>query len=407
MSATRLPGVIWLLMVLQALSMSIAPLFFFAGGIAGNALAPRPALATLPVAMVILGTALSVVPVTRLMHTFGRKTVFLGGAVLAAAGSLLAATALLQAHFGLFCLAGLLTGASVAVAAQYRFAAIEAVSPDQVGPATSRVLLGGLLSAYLGPELVVWGEWASRWLPASTASSEHGAFIGGFLLMALIALLALTILALAYRNRGTVAQDNHAEGRPLREIFRQRPLWLAITAAAMGYAMMSFVMTATPLHMHSIDGHNLLDTKWVIQSHIVAMFAPSFFSGWLIARLGPTRVIVAGTLVYLACIGVALSGRELLHYWWALVLLGVGWNFLFVGGTTLLPLCHRPAERFKVQTCNEFAVFGCQSVAALSSGWVINTWGWNLLVLLSCLMVSAILLALWVNLPRAHAAGTA
>jgi MFS family permease len=161
--------------------------------------------------------------------------------------------------------------------------------------------------------------------------------------------------------------------------------------------MMSFMMTATPLNMHSVDGHGLLDTKWVIQSHIIAMFAPSFFSGWLISRLGQRRVIVAGVLVYLACIAIALSGRELLHYWWALVLLGIGWNFLFVGGTALLPLCHRPTERFKVQTLNEFAVFGTQSLAALSSGWVVNTWGWEVLVLLSSLMVCAILLALWLS----------
>jgi predicted MFS family arabinose efflux permease len=397
MAATRLPGVIWLLMALQALSMSIAPLFFFSGGIAGNVLAPRPALATLPVAMVIVGTALSVVPLTRLMHSFGRKAVFLGGATCCTGGALLAALALQRADFGLFCLAGLLTGASIAVAAQYRFAAIEAVGPDQVGPATSRVLLGGLVSAYLGPELVVWGERAAPWLPGGVQHSEHAAFIGGFALMALLGLLVIAILAIGYRNRATVEEGSHGEGRPLREIFRQRPLWLAVTAAAMGYAMMSFMMTATPLNMHSVDGHGLLDTKWVIQSHIIAMFAPSFFSGWLISRLGQRRVIVAGVLVYLACIAIALSGRELLHYWWALVLLGIGWNFLFVGGTSLLPLCHRPTERFKVQTLNEFAVFGTQSLAALSSGWVVNTWGWEVLVLLSSLMVCAILLALWLS----------
>ena len=163
----------------------------------------------------------------------------------------------------------------------------------------------------------------------------------------------------------------------------------------MGYAMMSFMMTATPLSMHSIDGHSLAETKWVIQSHIMAMFAPSLFSGWLITRLGHRRMIALGLLAYLACLAIAASGQHLLHYWWALVLLGIGWNFLFVTGTALLPQCHAPAERFRVQSLNEFAVFGCQAVAALASGWVINGFGWPVLVWLSAGMVAAVLAALW------------
>ena len=168
--------------------------------------------------------------------------------------------------------------------------------------------------------------------------------------------------------------------------------------------MMSFMMTATPLDMHAVQGHSLSDTKWVIQSHIIAMFLPSLFSGRLMAVLGFRGLISLGVIAYTICLGIALSGQQLHHYWWALILLGIGWNFLFVGGTALLPQCYQPAERFRVQSVNEFAVFGCQAVAALSSGWVITQFGWDSLLLLSASMVISVCILLWVSRNRAPAA---
>jgi MFS family permease len=394
---SRLPSDLYLLMALQALSMCIAPLYFLSGGLVGNDIAPRPGLATLPVAMVIIGTASSVVTATRLMARLGRRRVFAAGALLGAASGLLAALAVARAQFPLFCAAGFIAGSSIAIAQQYRFAAIEAVSPALAGKAASRVLLAGLVAAYLGPELVIFGGDVPLAGVLQPALSEHSPFVGGFLLLALLNLAVLTLVLTGYRNRPPQTEITGGEARPLGEILRHRPLWLAMGAAAMGYAMMSFMMTATPLNMHSVDGHSLLDTKWVIQSHIVAMYAPALFSGWLIGRLGHRRVIGLGGLAYLACLAIALAGQHLMHYWWAMVLLGIGWNFMFLGGTALLPLCHRPSERFRVQSANEFAVFGSQAVAALSAGWVVNSFGWQTLLGLSFLMVLAVAATLWLN----------
>ncbi len=393
----RLPATIYLLMSVQALSMCIAPLFFLTGGLVGNDIAPRPGLATLPVAMVICGTAISVIGVTRLMAHVGRRLVFALGSMLGCLSGLLAAFALMLGNFALFCAAGLVAGISIATAQQYRFAAIETVPPMLAGKAASRVLLAGLVAAYLGPELVVWGALVPGLELLRPAVGSHEPFVGGFLLLSGINLLALAILLVGYRNRRPDADEVTGESRPLREILRQRPIWLAIIASAMGYAMMSFMMTATPLNMHAVNGHSLLDTKWVIQSHIVAMYAPAFFSGWLITRLGHRTVIAAGGAAYLVCLAIALNGQHLMHYWWAMVLLGIGWNFMFVGGTALLPLCHRPSERFRVQSANEFAVFGSQAVAALSAGWVVNAHGWDAMVGLCLLMVLGVSAALWLN----------
>jgi MFS family permease len=391
----RLPGAVYLLMAVQALSLCTAPLYFLTGGIVGDALAPRPALATLPVACIIVATALTVVPVTRAMRRFGRKRLFLAGALINGAGALLAAVALAAGSFTLFCAAGVAAGVSIAIAQQYRFAAIETVPPALAGKATARVLLAGLAAAWLGPELVTWGAFAEALPLAAGAHPAQGAFIGGFLLLAVIAAATMALVALGYHNIAPPGAESRGNARPLRTLLASPLLRLAIIAAAMGYAMMSFMMTATPLSMHSIDGHSLAETKWVIQSHIMAMFAPSLFSGWLITRLGHRRMIALGILAYLACLAIAASGQHLLHYWWALVLLGIGWNFLFVTGTALLPQCHAPAERFRVQSLNEFAVFGCQAVAALASGWVINGFGWPVLVWLSAGMVAVVLAALW------------
>ncbi len=375
--------------------MTVAPLLVFSGGIIGSSLAPKASLATLPIACIVIGTALSVMPATRLMQRRGRKLVFVLGSLLSALAALLAGWSVYQQSFTLFCLASTLLGAGIAVAQQYRFAAIETVGPDQTGQAASQVLLGGLVAAYLGPELVVYGASVSDLLGLPLAA--HTAFIGAFVLLAGICLAAALLLFVAYANHKAIDSIDAGFGRPLQELFHNPLLWLAVGASAMGYAMMSFMMTATPLDMHAVQGHSLVDTKWVIQSHIIAMFLPSLFSGRLISLLGVRGLISLGVLAYAICLGIALSGQQLHHYGWALILLGIGWNFLFVGGTALLSQCHAPEERFRVQSVNDFAVFGCQAVAALSSGWVITRFGWDNLLLLSAAMVISIGGLLWAS----------
>ncbi len=392
-----MPATVWILTLAQALSMTVAPLLVFSGGIIGSALAPRPSLATLPVACIVIGTALAVLPMTRLMQRVGRKAVFMLGGAISIAAALAAAWGIHLQHFALFCSASLLLGVGVAIAQQYRFAAIESVAAPRAGQAASQVLLGGLVAAYLGPELVVYGPSVAAALQLSAATGPHSAFVGAFTLLALICSAVLLVIGLGYRNQAPAQAEERGTGRTVGTLFRQPLLWLAVGASAMGYAMMSFMMTATPLDMHAVRGYSLIDTKWVIQSHIIAMFLPSLFSGWLIAKVGHRGLIGMGVAAYLICLGAALSGHQLHHYWWALILLGIGWNFLFVGGTALLPLCYRPEERFKVQSVNEFAVFGCQAISALSSGWVISQFGWQSLLWISASMVLVIAATLWLS----------
>ena len=384
-----MPFNVWLLTLAQAFAMSATPMMMLLGGLIGADIAPSPELATLPIASMVVGLAVSVQPVSRLMQRFGRKQVFVGGALLAASSGLVAALATSEQHFILFCLSGAMLGSAGAVVQQYRFAAMESVSEELVAKAASRVLLGGLVAAVIGPELAVWGS--KLW---------QQAYVGAFLCLSLVSLIAAVILSF-YRepkletSSGYEQAENNA--RSLAEILSQPQLWVAIAGATLGYAMMSFVMTATPLHMHHVEHHSLADTKWVIQSHIIAMYLPSLFSGVLVARLGVSKMMLLGLAAYLITIIVAIIGRDLLNYWAALVLLGIGWNFLFVAGTSLLPRCYKKAERYKVQSFNDSFIFGAQAIASLSAGWVIHLLGWNIL-LISCLPLIAaqlLLIAWW------------
>ncbi len=363
-----LPKNVWVLTVAQALNMSAAPMVVLIGGIIGSSLAPTAALATLPVALMVVGTALSTVLVTIASARWGRKHVFYGGMLVSAIGALLCAFSLSQTLFVGFSLGTLLLGASLAVVQQYRFAAMESVDVEMVPRAASRILLAGLVSAFVGPELAVRGR---DLLDAPYAA----AFLG------LIGLNSMAALVMAAYQPATTAQHQQGAKPQAWDILLRRPvLWVAILGATVGYTVMSFVMTATPLSMHAHAGHDLVETKQVIQSHIVAMYLPSLFSGWLISQFGIGRMMFVGCLLLLGAVAVALAGIDLGHYWVSLVLLGVGWNFLFVGGTALLPQAYEGEEPFRAQAVNEFMVFGCQAVAALSAGWVLSLLGWTTLL---------------------------
>lgn len=375
---------IWVLMMASALGMCVAPLVVFIGGIVGAQLAPNPNLATLPVAALVIGTAIAVIPVSRLMQLYGRKRVFLVNALVAAAGACLAAMSIHYGSFWGFCLSIIILGGSLAVIQQFRFAAMESVPAVQSAKAASMVLLGGLIAAFLGPEIAHIGK--------GLTSVD---FMGSFLLLALVVLLGGVVLLKFDAQVDPSHSEEVIAGRSLGALLHQPALWVAVASAGVGYAVMSYIMTATPVSMHHMQGHSLADTKWVIQSHICAMFLPSFFSGQLIARFGVRAIMVAGLIIYLVCGLIALSGQDLMHYWLGLVLLGVGWNFLFVAGTALLPTCYEPAERFKVQGFNDFVVFGCQAFASLSSGIVIFNFGWNPLILFSAPVLTVLIVLIW------------
>ena len=375
--------------------VSMASFVVMVGGLIGNQLAPDPSYATVPVAVFIIGTALSTLPVTLSMKRFGRKPVFLSCLALAIAMSLFATQAIAQQSFLLFLLAVLMMGVTLAAGQQFRFAAMESVAPEHMTKAASRVMLGGLIAAYIGPELAVRGE---HLLPIS--------FQGSFFLLAGINLLALCFM-LAYREPGIQQSESDQPPRPWPILLKQPVLWAAVLAAVVGFAVMSLVMTATPLHMHVVNGHSLADTKWVIQSHVMAMFLPSFIFPWLARRLGLTTLMALGVTAYLLVIVVVFSRYEVVNYWVALVLLGIGWNFLFLGGTTLLPQSYHDGERFRIQALNEFTVFGVQATAAVSSGWLMFRFGWTnlLLTVAPLLVILVIALLIWQNSERKKSPG--
>ena len=393
-----MPFNVWILTLAQAFAMSATPMMMLLGGIIGAEIAPSPELATLPIASMVVGVALSILPVSKLMQHFGRKRVFIAGAMVAASSGILAATATSQQDFVMFCLSGLLLGSAGAVVQQYRFAAMESVSEELAAKAASRVLLGGLVAAIIGPELAVLGG----------VLSEQ-AYVGAFSFLTIVSLIAAAILCF-YREakieRKPLQKQRNSSGRPLGVILSQPKMWVAIAGATLGYAMMSFVMTATPLHMHHIEHHSLADTKWVIQSHIIAMYLPSLMSGWLVARIGVSKMMLLGLLAYVITIVTALLGHDLLNYWAALVLLGIGWNFLFVAGTALLPQGYQQDERYKVQAFNDTFVFGAQAMTSLSAGWVVYVLGWKIL-LVSCLPLIAaqLLLIAWWKLANSRILG--
>jgi MFS family permease len=364
-----LPRNVWLLTIAQSLMMSVSSLVVFAGALIGTKISPVAEMATLPVASMIIGTAATVVPITLLMRKIGRRKSFILILIFSIAIAFFAAYTVYIQAFYLFCLSTFLFGVTNACVMQFRFAAMESVSTEMIPSAASSVLLGGIAAAFIGPEAAVFGK--------DLFPTE---FLGSFILLAVLFLLALLVL-LGFKNPKIEDVKVSSTSRTLKEISKQPIFWVAILSAAIGYAVMSFIMTATPVSMHVMDGHSLSHTKWVIQSHIIAMFLPSIIAAWIVNKLGITRMMISGLVAYLICIAIAYSGHQLGNYWVSLILLGIGWNFLFIGGTTLLPQSYQPNERFKVQAFNEFIVFGTQAIAALSAGWIVYAVGWEMMLL--------------------------
>lgn len=364
-SVRTVPIAVWRLMVAYALMMSGMSLMVLIAGIIGVRFAPFESLATLPIACVIVGVAAATLPTGRLLQRWGRRRVFMAYGGLAVTSALFAAWSLVSWSFPAFCLAAFLLGWSAAAGHQYRFAALEAVPAELAPKATSVLLIGGILAALIGPEMAVRGR-----------DLVETQYAGSYLLLALAYGAGIVLVS---RNRDSVVEehDSALRGRPLGSVMRSPIVLLAVCAAALAYGVMSFLMTATPISMHQHAGHSLEATKWVIQSHIIAMYLPSLAFAWVFARLGFRRMLLAGVLIYSASIAVALSGNGQLHYWLSLVLLGLGWNFLFLTATNLLPYGYDRAERFRVQSANDFLVFSVQAVVALSSGWFLYHWQWQ------------------------------
>ena len=357
---------VFLLAASQALMLSGVVLSMTLAAILGAALAPDKGLATLPIAAMVVGTAITSLPAALLMRHIGRRAGFVVGAGVGLAGSAAAAAGLWWGSFSLFVLGHLLIGAYQGFGSYYRFAAAEVAGPKDASRAISWVVAGGVVAAFAGPQLGIWGR---DWF------AQH-AFLGSYLAQAALSLAAMLLLARLRVPRPAALA--HAGARSLSAIAAQPAFRAAVLGATVGYAVMIMAMTATPLAMLGC-GFGAGDVKPVIQWHVVGMFAPSFFSGALVTRFGAPRIMQAGFVLLLGNVALAASGVEYLHFLSALVLLGVGWNFTFVGGTALLTQTYSPAEQTKVQAFNESIVFALVALSSLGAGWLYDRFGWTVL----------------------------
>lgn len=354
-----------LLSTSQALFLISAVTMITFGGLVGKMLAEDKSMATLPVAMYVVGSMLSTVPASFIMRRIGRRGGFLLGAVGGIISGLLAAYAIFEGSFWLFSLSAFIGGIYQAHTQYYRFAATEAAPSEYAARAISLVLAGGVASALFGPWIVV----STRDLLAPVP------FAGAYVTASIVSLVAFAVISFLKIPRPEIEHESKG-GRPMLEIARQPVFVAAVLSAAMSYGLMVLVMTSTPLAME-VCGFSIEATGGVIQGHVLAMFIPSFFSGWLISRIGILRVLYSGMAMFALGAVVAISGIDFTNFYVTLVLVGVGWNFLFVGGTTLLAEAYRPEEKAKVQGFNELIVSISAATASFSSGALMNVSGWN------------------------------
>ncbi len=377
------------LAIAQALGGSSTTITFALGGLVGHYLADDKSLATLPVSCSVLGTAFATIGASWLTRHIGRRPGFIVGAGIGIAGSVLAVQAILTASFWLFCVATVLTGAYHAFIQLYRFAAADTASELFKPKAISWVLAGGVAAGVIGPQMVIF----TRDLLAPVA------FAGAFVAQGAIGLLAVAVL-LFVRIPVPPKASVTGHGRPILEIIAQPRFATAAICGIASYALMSLVMTAAPLAMIGCD-HTVSDAALGIQWHVIAMFAPSFFTGHLIARFGKESVMASGLVMLAGCGVVALMGLDLVHFWGALILLGIGWNFAFVGATAMVTDTYRAEERNKVQGTNDFLVFAFVAAASFISGKMLDTVGWEVInmALFPITGVCLVLLA-WMTLGR-------
>lgn len=384
-----------ILSLCQAFGFSGLPMVVFVGGIVGTMLAPSPYLATLPVSTMIIGIALFTIPAAFLMKRIGRKYGFALASTAASLAAFGAVYAIYSENFYLFCLFLLLFGGNGAFVAQYRFAAAESVGKKDIGKAVSFVVLGGVLAANLGPEI---GKLAKDWL-------GFGAYSGSFLLLGVLYILVSVIL-LFLKDIEVPEEATEGVERPLKIIITQPAYLVALISGIVAYSAMAFIMTAAPLSMHVVDKFSLNETKLVIQSHVTAMFLPSLIAGFIISRLGVIKVMLSGIVGMLFAIILAVLGHGFANYAASLILLGIGWNFLFVGSTVLLTQTYRSKERFKAQAVNEFSVFGTQAVVTLLAGTIIFRGSWELLNILNVPLLIITLMLIFILRKRIQVAIT-
>lgn len=369
------------LAIAQALAGANSTVTYATGAVVGNTLSPHSALATLPISIFVVGMAVCTLPAGALARRYGRRAAFLTGTACGVVSGLLSALALVLGWFWLYCAATFFGGVYAAVVLSFRFAAADCVTADRRPRALSAVMAGGVFAGVIGPQLVTYTM--DLWLPPM--------FVVTFIAQAAVAALCGIVL-LGVRLPAPTAEEV-AGGRPLGEIVRQARFIIAVICGVVSYLVMNFLMTAAPLAMRLCslpqEAANL-----GLQWHVIAMYAPSFFTGRLITRFGASRIVAAG-LALLAASGVAgLMGQEVGHFWGSLILLGLGWNFSFVGASAMVLECHRPEEKTRVQSLNDFIVFGLMAVGSFASGGLLTAFGWGTVLWVSFVPVALAVTAL-------------
>ena len=353
----------WVLIAAQAVLGAQMPLIFTVGGLAGGTLAPNACWATLPISLTVIGSMLWAQPLSALMQRHGRRAGFVTGALAGAAGAALASWGLFSGSFLLFCLASLLTGGYMSAQGFYRFAAADLASDSFRPKAISGVMAGGLASAIFGPQLV-----------SLTSQALVVPFLGSYLAVIALNLGGMVLFAGLQAPKPAPRSASQPQGRRRMELLRTPAIAVAIICGTVSYALMNLVMTSSPLAVVGC-GFKTTDAANIVSAHVLAMYAPSFFTGHIIARIGVEKVIALGLTILAASGAVAMSGVALEQFYLALILLGLGWNFGFIGATTMIAASHRPEERGTMQGLNDAIVFGGVSVASFASGGLMNCSG--------------------------------
>lgn len=376
---------VWLLSLCQALLMTGNILLISVIGLIGQQIAPSPSMITLPVALQFLGLMSATIPASMIMGKLGRKRGFSIGNLVGILGASLATFSLYHHLFWIFCVGTFLLGVGIGFGTLYRFAAIEVCDAHARHRAISISMAGGVLAAVLGPNLAIYSQ---QW-------SSDGLYVGAFASLIVLNFLALLLLqTIQFPKPAERSQSIRSE--PLKDIITQPNFMVAVFAAMVAYAVMNILMTATPLAMIGC-GFNFTKAAGVIEWHVLGMFVPAFFTGKLVERYGPRLIILIGGMLFIGCIAINLHGQSIWHFRLALVLLGVGWNFMFISATGLFSQSYKEQNKAKAQAFNEFFVFSCVTVTALLSGWLESTVGWQNLNLYVLPFVFAVIAIFVVN----------
>ena len=359
---------LFVLLISQVFSFTAAPVTVFLSGIIGSQISPIKSLATLPMSISIIGIAIGSIIASKLMSLIGRKNGFIIASIGNSIFSILAAYSIFIQNFFLFCFANLLIGIGMAFTHQYRFAAAESVDKSIAPKAISILLFGGIISAFLGPSLANYTK---------DLISEN-LYVGSYLSLAFLTFIP-SILFLFYESKSKIETSLEYVGRGYLELLSQPKFLQALIASAFGYAIMTFLMTATPISMHVMENFSLSKTSFVIQFHVASMFLPSLITGHLIKKFGHSNIMYVGLVFYSITIIASFFEQTFFNYMFALIFLGLGWNFLFISGTSLLTLTYREEEKFKAQGLNDFIVYSVHALGSLSAGIFLTLTNWKIM----------------------------